>query len=1312
MNCLVWNYRGAAKKSFKTSLRNFIKKYKISLVAILEPRISGAIAQKKIKQLGFNNSVIEDAVGFSGGIWLLWKEEFCNVTILEKSSQIIHVSCSMNQGLDFYLTVVYANLREEVREELWMDLTRISSSLVGPWAMMGDFNEIASVKEKKGGAPIWAVKELTLPGGGPSGFILIEFSKGWTVCANANWRTTFEEATVRSLPRLNSYHNPLLLSLYPKNQDWRERPFRFLASWQDHVTFPHFLKFVWKPNLNIRISLSNLVPSLISWNKRVFRCIQLRKYYLLKKIQDNQNNYDTDRDYAQTELDIALQCELNRVMDHEEALWFQKARCNWIANGDRNTTFYHTTIIRRARNRISELKNDQGYMVKEESELILLIHSFFKKLFSEEDDCRPWFNTTHTWHVLEDSELKVMQDPITDSQIREVWNRPEMVKELNKTHLVLIPKLAKPEKINQFRPIALCSVIYKGISKLIVGKLKPLLDKLISPQQVSFVPNRQIQDNIIIAQEMVHSMSRMKGKRGFFAIKIDLEKAYDWMSWKFIHEVLSEANFLVSLVNLIMQCISSSELEIFWNGTQAGSISPSRGLRQGDPLSPYIFVLCMEKLSHLITDSLEKKEWKPKKAGKGGPSISHLLFADDLMLFGEADSDQIRIVMSCLNKFGSMSGQKVSLKKSSIFFSKNVPQDVVNAIVEISGFAHTKNLGRYLGYKRKHGRVSKLHHGELMDRVNNMLQGWEKQCLSMAGRITLAKSVISTIPMFNMQSSLLPMGICDEIEKLQRKFRWGDTDNQRKYHAIGWDCLKLAKDQGGLGIIDLRKQNEAFLQKGAWNITQFPLQAWVQVLFSKYSRKKDLMKEVSCKTYDSHLWKSLCRIWPKMLNNTVWQIGNGRKIKFWKDDWVGNSSNLISITAAPPTDEDSDLTINHSNFCSEEGWNMQFLLSHFDQNTVNLILAIPYPEDGVGEDIIVWKYWNPNSSIVKMAYCSQTASDSAPTDSCWNRVWKWKGKERFKILLWKMLHGRMLTKDRVTKWSGGSNNCHLCPDQVEECLHVFRDCFMAKKVWLLPMFYPLPQGFFNPISFKEWLCLNLNINSCSGKDWRDVFFVVCNSLWIWRNKEIHEEGYKRPVDPSIPLAAHIEEIRCSFVHRSREVLSIPALIKPEKWTAPNHGYFKLNVDGAVNGGQAACGGLIRGRNGDWIDGFSIFLGSCSPLMAELWAVYHGLVFAWNHNWKQITLESDSSQALSLLTLRGNDTRKLPLVAKIRVFLQKEWNVQLNGISRKANMCVDWIAKKALDDHPLGLSPISSPRCALLNLLAADILDPGLDTAAN
>jgi len=204
---------------------------------------------------------------------------------------------------------------------------------------------------------------------------------------------------------------------------------------------------------------------------------------------------------------------------------------------------------------------------------------------------------------------------------------------LNETFLVLIPKVPHVELVTQLRPIVLCNVSYKLVTKCVVQRLKTVLSDLISPAQSSFVPGRQITDNILIMQEVLHSMRRRSGTKGWMAIKIDLEKAYDRLRWTFIHDTLAQMKLPESIIGIIMNCVTSSTLNILWNGEPTGAFYPTRGIRQGDPLSPYLFVACMERFSQLIEASCSGGQWKGIPVCKGGPRISHLMFADDIVLF-------------------------------------------------------------------------------------------------------------------------------------------------------------------------------------------------------------------------------------------------------------------------------------------------------------------------------------------------------------------------------------------------------------------------------------------------------------------------------------------------------------------------------------------------------------------------------------------------------------------------------------------------------------------------------------------------------
>ena len=157
--------------------------------------------------------------------------------------------------------------------------------------------------------------------------------------------------------------------------------------------------------------------------------------------------------------------------------------------------------------------------------------------------------------------------------------------------------MAHPEQITQFRPISLCNTLYKLVSRILVQRLKPYMAEIINPCQAGFVLGRRTSDNIILVQEVIRTLRYRRGRTGYVAIKLDLEKAYDRLEWSFIQETLVFFQLPPNLITLIMNMISSTRFHILWNGMPLLEVVPSRGVRQGDPLSPYLFILCLERLS-------------------------------------------------------------------------------------------------------------------------------------------------------------------------------------------------------------------------------------------------------------------------------------------------------------------------------------------------------------------------------------------------------------------------------------------------------------------------------------------------------------------------------------------------------------------------------------------------------------------------------------------------------------------------------------------------------------------------------------------
>ncbi|CAL9019238.1 unnamed protein product [Prunus brigantina] len=240
--------------------------------------------------------------------------------------------------------------------------------------------------------------------------------------------------------------------------------------------------------------------------------------------------------------------------------------------------------------------------------------------------------------------------------------------------------------------------------------------------------------------------------------------------------VLKEVGLPANLIHSIMHVFLLVTYQVCVNGELTETFTPKNGIRQGDPLSPYLFVLCMEKFSHLIVEAVKNCNWKPVKSSQGGPCVSHLFFADDLILFAEATPRQAHTMKQCMDDFCRASGQVVNFEKSAIYCSPNISKELASDISHICGSPLTNNLGKYLGMPLLHSRVTKTTYNNLVDKVHARLASWKSRVLSSAGRATLIHAVTSAIPVFAMQTAKLPMSICDELDNLNRNFFWGGKD--------------------------------------------------------------------------------------------------------------------------------------------------------------------------------------------------------------------------------------------------------------------------------------------------------------------------------------------------------------------------------------------------------------------------------------------------------------------------------------------------------------------------------------------------------
>ncbi|KAL5551246.1 hypothetical protein UlMin_001422 [Ulmus minor] len=366
----------------------------------------------------------------------------------------------------------------------------------------------------------------------------------------------------------------------------------------------------------------------------------------------------------------------------------------------------------------------------------------------------------------------------------------------NKTVISLIPKLKSPKKVMDFRPISLCTALYKIVAKCLAKRLTVSLDSVISDSQSAFVGGRLIHDNVLVAFEVIYSIRRGRfGNGNKAALKLDMSKAFDI----------------------------------------CGNIVPSRGIRQGDPLSPFLFLFCSEGLTSLLVKAELNGRLKGLNFGSNDVSVSHLLFADDSFMFLDANR----------SNFEALSG--------------------------------------ILGCKRDLFNFIK-------SRVWNKVKCWNSSLFSQAGKEILIKAILQAIPSYAMSCFKLPKSLIKDIHRLISQFWWGSSTSHRKLH---W-----AKEKGGLGFRDLEGFNKALLAKQGWRLIRSPDSLVGKVLKACYYPNCSFL-DAKLGSSPSFSWRSIWWGREIIELGSCWRVGSGDSISVTKDRWIPNQNAFKLLDPPP-----------------------------------------------------------------------------------------------------------------------------------------------------------------------------------------------------------------------------------------------------------------------------------------------------------------------------------------------------------------------------------------------------------------------------
>lgn len=408
--------------------------------------------------------------------------------------------------------------------------------------------------------------------------------------------------------------------------------------------------------------------------------------------------------------------------------------------------------------------------------------------------------------------------------IKEFFLTGHLLKGFNATAITLIPKVPGADQLNLFRPVACCTTIYKVITRLISKRLNLFIDQAVQSNQVGFIKGRLLCENVLLASELVDNF-QAEGDTSRGCLQVDLTKAYDNVNWEFLINILKALNLPPIFINWIWVCISTPSYSIAYNGELIGFFAGKKGIRQGDPMSSHLFVLVMDILARSLDLGAVEGRFvlHPKCLA---PMITHLSFADDILVFCDGSLSSLVAILDILDVFKKGSGLGINLQKTALLLDGgNFERNRIKAAS--LGVSQGSLPVRYLGLPLMSQKMKKHDYQPLVDRINSRFSSWTARHLSFAGRLQLLKSVIYSTINFWASIFILPNQCLHKLEQLCNAFLWSGAPNSARGAKISWDIVCSSKESGGLGLKRLSSWNKVLALKLIWLLFTASGSLWV-----------------------------------------------------------------------------------------------------------------------------------------------------------------------------------------------------------------------------------------------------------------------------------------------------------------------------------------------------------------------------------------------------------------------------------------------------------------------------------------------------
>nr|GFA22905.1 RNA-directed DNA polymerase, eukaryota [Tanacetum cinerariifolium] len=693
------------------------------------------------------------------------------------------------------------------------------------------------------------------------------------------------------LDRHLSDHRPILLKEI--RSDFGPCPFRIYHSWFTKEGFDDMVAQAWNSfshsdsNKLIRFKkkLQALKAIIRGWIKDQHTSLTVSKHNIMEELATIDKTLDIGTVSDEILLKrMELTCNLDAIKLSESKDFAQKAKVKWAIEGDENSKFFHG-LVNRKRAQLSirgvfvdgDWKTDPKVVkdtfkehfaarFQQPSEYRFKINTRFPKRLSSEQKADLDSNITKdeirkaVWEC--GANKSPDPDRFTFEFFKRYWSlvsselcdavecffdKGFLPKGNNASFIALIPKVLDAKFVNDFRPISLIGSVYKVITKVLATRLAGVISDLVSHTQTAFIANRQILDGPFVVNELLAWCN--KKKKQAFMFKVDFAKAYDSVRWDYLLDVLQAFSFGSNWCKWIRGILSSSMASILINGSPTSEFPLLCGLKQGNPLAFYLFILIMESFHNSVSKAVAEGFFRGLQI-QDSVSISHLLYVDDAFFIEE--------------------------------------WDIVQQGASIIGCEVMRTPFNYLGVPVGDHMTRISAWDNVLQKSHDRLSNWKSKTLSIGGRLTLLKSVLGATPLYTMSIYKAPKRVLQMLETIRSKFFYGAGSSEKKITWMAWEKVLASKKHGGLGVASLYALNRALLLKWVWRFLSQDSSLWSSVIKAIYGP-----------TLDSHAvnftspWCSILREVKVLsskgfnfLSHCKRRVGNGNTTRFWLDNWV------------------------------------------------------------------------------------------------------------------------------------------------------------------------------------------------------------------------------------------------------------------------------------------------------------------------------------------------------------------------------------------------------------------------------------------